>query len=365
MSDAFSSTHVNGSLIGILSWIAPSPNGSARPLPGSTLVLLQPKAPCWTFQAGNGNKGRLGKRLGINFGGSSGAGAALNAVNETFRIDTNVRPFSPDPRKVRVWRRGDRITKRGKTDATRRRGMAADSPNPSRKRQRDTGETDRQQSRGVRRGGHMKRMMGSRTVWNIQAGGPGLWIGAVALAVVIGMACDTPGAAPLPTPTTWTQSVSPTETPVPLPQPGVTYHEAPPGKHLWVHIEQKPDYAHPVLYVTFLAYNPCTIPGEVRVEYAPGQVRVYVHQLVASSIESCPTGLLDSIVHRVPLDQLVNGDEVFLNDEFMFNATNLYCQHQRGQPCPFGCREGCGTLPGPAVCVPVCRPPSWSPTRSP
>ena len=214
----------------------------------------------------------------------------------------------------------------------------------------------------------MRQMTGSRTVWNIKAVGPGLWIGAVALAVVIGMACDTPGAAPLPTPTTWTQSVLPTETPVPLPQPGVTYHEAPPRRQLWVRIDHEPHYPHPVLDVSFLAYNPCTIPGEVRVEYEPGQVRVYVHQLVASSMESCPTGFLDHIVHRVPLDQLVNGDEVFLNDEFMFNATNLYCQHQRGQPCPFGCQEGCGTLPGPnspAVCIPSCSHPYWSPTRLP
>jgi len=193
-------------------------------------------------------------------------------------------------------------------------------------------------------------------------------------ALVVLLACAAPGASSPPAPTllpTQTPWVYPTETPVPAPQPGLNYPRMPPRTELRFNIEQESDSPYPVLKITYRQYNACTIPGEHQAEYEPGMVRVYVHQLVTFPAEGCPARRLEGIVHRVPLDQLVNGDKVFVNDEFVFEATNLVCRDYGDYPCPVGCQHVCASPPhregfmSPTVCINLCVPPSWRVTPQP
>ena len=108
--------------------------------------------------------------------------------------------------------------------------------------------------------------------------------------------------------------------------------------------------------VSFEPHN-CANPGDYSVEYEPGQVRVYLHHLVSSPAGGCPARPYPSIEDKIPLDQLVNGDEIFLNDEFMFHATNLFCRDQNPQLCPVGCESDCAQSAHVPSCTLICVPP--------
>ena len=166
------------------------------------------------------------------------------------------------------------------------------------------------------------------------------WILAAGLALAL-VACsarvELPPVSPSPSPT---MKPLPTVTPPPSPLPDVEYRRMPPTQ-LGAWVRQEADSPFPVLVLRYRPRNACSLPGDYQVDWQPGKVLVYVHQLVGHPDGGCPTGRLDLIVHHVPLDRLVNGDEIFVNDEFRFIATNLICEDYRASNCPVGCAMHC------------------------
>ena len=168
---------------------------------------------------------------------------------------------------------------------------------------------------------------------------------------------------PAPTPT-----VLPTEpTPYPSPQPGVEYRRMPPTMDFNVSLEREVDDPYPTLSLSYRPYNSCSIPMENRIEWQSEKVLVEAYQMVGFPENGCPRGEITHVHQSVPLGRFTDGDEIYVNGELLFQATDFaFCYDFSYGGCPRGCVRVCTSSNcGGSVCTAdcdgpdSCRPPYW------
>ncbi len=199
-------------------------------------------------------------------------------------------------------------------------------------------------------------------IWRFWSGNESRWLLAAVLAFVA-TACGAGGELP-PTPATVerptpTAEQWPTVTPPPTPVRGTEYQRMQPDD-MEIRLVQKAndalgypiweaDTTFPALELSHTPYNACTLPGDHRVDWQPGRIMVYVHQLVGFPDGGCPSGRRDTILQYIALDRLANGDEVWVNGEYWFRATNVFCRDYRYGSCPVGCTAVCRSSSPPGA----------------
>ena len=149
---------------------------------------------------------------------------------------------------------------------------------------------------------------------------------------------------PSPEPPALTPTVLAVEsTSFPTPQPEVEYRRTPPSLDFDVFLERAASAPYPTLLLSYRPYNACSVPElENRVEWQPGRILVETYQLVGFPEKGCPSGNLPHVYQSVPLDRLTDGDEIYVNGEFMFKAADFaICYDFTYRRCPTGCERIC------------------------
>lgn len=202
-----------------------------------------------------------------------------------------------------------------------------------------------------------------------------IWVlAALAMLALAGCSSDTgvqPNVMmPSPEPPALTPTVPAAEpTPFPMPQPRVEYRRMPPSLDFDVYLERAATAPYPTLLLSYRPYNACSVPElENRVELQPGKILVEAYQLVGFPEKGCPSGNLPYVYQSVPLDKFTDGDEIYVNGEFMFKVADFaICYDFTYRGCPTGCDRNCtpSYCSEDSICSAdcdgpdSCRPPNW------